>query len=148
MKTMCYNLGKCEVAINGLSVQVSYCRDDTDSEWTRGEAQLIMEDEVMEIGFLYSMLTPSEARKLATVLNKAAEKADEEYDAEPMYVMLENGYPMYDYDTDDYLTYFDKAQAMEECKSFQTKTNEGYEYSIRPLTKQEFWKYQKEDIIE
>ena len=59
MKTMCYNLGKCEVAINGLSVQVSYCRDDTDSEWTRGEAQLITEDEVMEIGFLYSMLTPN-----------------------------------------------------------------------------------------
>ena len=70
---MCYNDGKCEGDLNGLGVQLSFCRDDTDRDWTRGEVQLKDGDRVEEIGFFYADLTPAEARKMAAVLLKAAE---------------------------------------------------------------------------
>lgn len=145
---MCYNVGKCEVDLNGLGVQLSFCRDDTDMDWTRGEVQLKDGDRVEEIGFFYADLTPAEARKMAAVLLKAAERSDIEYAKEPTYIIMENGKPMYDIDSGDYVIHNTEEDAKRECLSFQRSTNEGLKYSYRALTPKEFWGWMNNGIIE
>ena len=105
-------------------------------------------DRVEEVGFFYADLTPAEARKMAAVLLKAAERSDIEYMKEPTYIIMENGKPMYDIDSGDYVIHNTEEDAKRECLSFQRSTNEGLKYSYRALTPKEFWGWMNNGIIE
>lgn len=149
MSIMCYNLGNVFVHLNGDSIQMSYSREEDDPEWTRGNVTIETNDNLTEeVGFFYNMMSPDEARELAKQLNDLADKSEKMYANDPIYVGLENGKPMYDSDSQEYVTYFSKEDAERETKVFQEMTNEDYTYSYRPLTVQEYWKWHKENVIE
>ena len=149
MSIMCYNLGNVFAHLNGDSIQMSYSREEDDPEWTRGNVTIETNDNLTEeVGFFYNMMSPDEARELAKQLNDLADKSEKMYANDPMYVALEDGKPMYDSDSQDYITYFSKEDAERETKIFQEYTNENRVYSYRPLTVQEYWKWHSENVIE
>lgn len=149
MAMICYNLGKINAHLNGNEVQLSYNREEDDPEWTRGNVQIENTGGCIDdVGFYYNLLSPAEARELADQLNYLADKTEEMYADDPMYVALEDGKPMYDSDSQEYVTYFSEEDAKRETKIFQENTNENRVYSYRPITVQEYWKWHKENVIE
>lgn len=150
MDIICYNLGKLHAHLNGDEIQLSFSRDESDDEWTRGNVKIDIDGSSCTdtVGFFYNWMTPAEARGLADILNDLADKSEEIYKLDPIYVALENGKPMYDKDTDSYVTFFSEADAERETNLYQEYDNEGIVYTYRALTVQEYWKWHKENVIE
>ncbi len=148
MDIICYNLGMVDVCLNGDDIQLSYCREDYDSEWTRGKVEVNNGNRTDEVGFFYNILSPMDARDLAKQLIAAAEESEKKYNDDPIYIALENDVPMFDTYNREYIIYFNKDEAEKEIRTFQESTNEDYVYSYRPLTVQEYWKWRTDNIIE
>ena len=136
--SLCYNIGSIDAVTNGCMVQVSATRDEKDPNWTRGELTLKEpEQSKIDVGFIYSDLSPREARILAKQLMDCAREIERDFPTD--WVVTVNGMIAY-YDEHCAMlcdTEDEVKKLVEECK--KEYPEDKWEY--RRMTPDEFYAY-------
>lgn len=136
---MCYNFGRTDVCKNGFYVQLSAMLDSHDPTWDRGKLTFADDNRQIDVGMLYSNLSPKESRRLAKELLNLADELEEQYNNHPAWAMLYNN--VLAFNEESVVVLFDSEEKVKIAVENYRKEENDNHYGYRRMTIDEFYRY-------